>query len=552
MHILFSANTFGTYIVYEWRRLLHQRLSYFRYRFPDASQENALNKISNKHAVSSSGSPLSVIRNVRFAVQAVYSPGNPSCTNAFIDNIEVTRVSDHLTNIIYVVYAVGVILAILNAFHVLHLLGLDDTLGVDLSWLADPACECNWFSGLGQNKKPRQKTKVNVVQNLAFNDFNDRDVNGGNVPTESGDKAYGALADTSREESIDAVIVLQPAANGEVNFATFDDDDDNNTDDVYEAFADAGEEENRDAVIVIQPAAHGEESFDTFADVADEADIKAGNRLTPTDSYDDNDNTNSTDGVYEAFADASEERKENKDAVIVNQPSANEEEPIDSFYADAVGKAGIATGEGGASNGSHDDADDVYEAFADASEERKENKDAVIVNQPTEEELFDGFADASEEANTATDVGLPIGGGQHEQRSAIHPENTGNVAEVDKISIHEAFGGFESSEGAQNDAVDMAEDEQGRHKNLLTPSKAEPQDIDGFSVSDIGRAIIVKGKGSGVIRFVGLNAMGLPRVGIEYNKPKGKHNGTVNGLQYFVCDASKGILTTAENVKFND
>ena len=83
--------------------------------------------------------------------------------------------------------------------------------------------------------------------------------------------------------------------------------------------------------------------------------------------------------------------------------------------------------------------------------------------------------------------------------------------------------------------------------------KAELQDIDGFKVADIGRDVIVTGIGSGIVRFVGLDAAnGEPLVGVEYNKPKGKHNGTLQGVHYFECDADKGTLASPSNVTFND
>lgn len=83
--------------------------------------------------------------------------------------------------------------------------------------------------------------------------------------------------------------------------------------------------------------------------------------------------------------------------------------------------------------------------------------------------------------------------------------------------------------------------------------KAELQDIDGFKVADIGRDVIVNGIGSGIIRFVGLHAAnGEPLVGVEYNKPKGKHNGTLHGVHYFECDADKGTLASPSDVTFND
>eukprot|EP00729_Bicosta_minor_P016239 gene16239-21922_t len=95
-------------------------------------------------------------------------------------------------------------------------------------------------------------------------------------------------------------------------------------------------------------------------------------------------------------------------------------------------------------------------------------------------------------------------------------------------------------------------DDNGSQQGTAT-SKAEPQDVAGFSVSDIGRGVIVKGVGSGTIRFVGLNVFsGEPQIGVEYNKPKGTHSGIVQNVRYFECDASKGTLVKTSSVTFND
>lgn len=63
----------------------------------------------------------------------------------------------------------------------------------------------------------------------------------------------------------------------------------------------------------------------------------------------------------------------------------------------------------------------------------------------------------------------------------------------------------------------------------------------------------MKGVGSGTLRFVGLNPLnGEPRVGVEYNKPKGTHGGTVKNVRYFECDAGKGTLPKPSSVYFTD
>ena len=64
--------------------------------------------------------------------------------------------------------------------------------------------------------------------------------------------------------------------------------------------------------------------------------------------------------------------------------------------------------------------------------------------------------------------------------------------------------------------------------------------------------MVVKGIGSGTLRFVGLNmSSSRPCVGVEYNKPKGAHGGIVKNVQYFECDATKGTLVRPSSVLFN-
>lgn len=77
--------------------------------------------------------------------------------------------------------------------------------------------------------------------------------------------------------------------------------------------------------------------------------------------------------------------------------------------------------------------------------------------------------------------------------------------------------------------------------------------VKGFAVSDVGKACIITGVGSGIIRFVGLHAEKQePRVGVEMNKPKGKNNGTVNGHKYFKCKDGHGLLTNPTKVVIKD
>ena len=77
--------------------------------------------------------------------------------------------------------------------------------------------------------------------------------------------------------------------------------------------------------------------------------------------------------------------------------------------------------------------------------------------------------------------------------------------------------------------------------------------VTGCAVDAVGKACIVTGVGSGVIRFVGLHAENNePRVGVEMNKPKGKNNGTVKGHKYFECKDRHGLLTIPSKVVINN
>ena len=55
---------------------------------------------------------------------------------------------------------------------------------------------------------------------------------------------------------------------------------------------------------------------------------------------------------------------------------------------------------------------------------------------------------------------------------------------------------------------------------------------------------------SGVIRFIGqvVDKEGT-WYGIELELPKGKHNGTSNGVTYFTCEDNHGVLLRAESLK---
>ena len=63
------------------------------------------------------------------------------------------------------------------------------------------------------------------------------------------------------------------------------------------------------------------------------------------------------------------------------------------------------------------------------------------------------------------------------------------------------------------------------------------------------RVTVSKYKGAGVVRYVGVvHTDGICRVGVELDKPVGRHNGTVNGHQYFKCPSKHGVLVAFEKV----
>ena len=77
------------------------------------------------------------------------------------------------------------------------------------------------------------------------------------------------------------------------------------------------------------------------------------------------------------------------------------------------------------------------------------------------------------------------------------------------------------------------------------------ENIDGFAVTDVGAECIVTGVGSGTIRFVGFRAgTKKARVGVEFNKKKGDHDGTVGRSKYFTCAANHGTLVGPGQVRF--
>jgi hypothetical protein len=87
------------------------------------------------------------------------------------------------------------------------------------------------------------------------------------------------------------------------------------------------------------------------------------------------------------------------------------------------------------------------------------------------------------------------------------------------------------------------------------PSMAKRQDIDGFTVSNIGHSVSVRsstGIKTGTIRFVGLNAQNNPIIGVEYNEPIGMHDGVLRNVRYFECDNDKGVLVNPTIVTLDE
>ena len=69
----------------------------------------------------------------------------------------------------------------------------------------------------------------------------------------------------------------------------------------------------------------------------------------------------------------------------------------------------------------------------------------------------------------------------------------------------------------------------------------------------VGTRVIVHGKFTGVVRFVGRTAFGDPTIktwyGIMLDAPMGKNNGSVNGIRYFKAAPWHGLFTLPANVK---
>jgi hypothetical protein len=68
----------------------------------------------------------------------------------------------------------------------------------------------------------------------------------------------------------------------------------------------------------------------------------------------------------------------------------------------------------------------------------------------------------------------------------------------------------------------------------------------------VGQRCMVKGRGVGVVRFVGTiktkTQLGV-RIGVALDTQTGLHDGTADGTQYFKCRAGHGVITHPRNVQ---
>lgn len=82
------------------------------------------------------------------------------------------------------------------------------------------------------------------------------------------------------------------------------------------------------------------------------------------------------------------------------------------------------------------------------------------------------------------------------------------------------------------------------------------EDVTGFLVSDIGRAVTIKRKGEkllGTLAFVGKNQRDNSEMcGIALNSQIGDTDGTVDGVCYFLTEPNAALVATPKKVSFAD
>jgi hypothetical protein len=79
----------------------------------------------------------------------------------------------------------------------------------------------------------------------------------------------------------------------------------------------------------------------------------------------------------------------------------------------------------------------------------------------------------------------------------------------------------------------------------MVPTEA----IAGWPLSCIGIRVAVTECGNGTLRFIGENANGKARLGVELDEANGKNDGTVKGLEYFACAKKHGVLALTKHVR---
>lgn len=66
----------------------------------------------------------------------------------------------------------------------------------------------------------------------------------------------------------------------------------------------------------------------------------------------------------------------------------------------------------------------------------------------------------------------------------------------------------------------------------------------------LGAIVIVKNAGRGTVRFEGTTSFATGRwVGVELDEPKGKNDGTVQGVAYFSCQMHYGMFVRITQIE---
>ena len=89
---------------------------------------------------------------------------------------------------------------------------------------------------------------------------------------------------------------------------------------------------------------------------------------------------------------------------------------------------------------------------------------------------------------------------------------------------------------------------------MATAPVADDEQYQSYEDIMIGdRVTVSRYQGAGVIRFIGIvhtdRTHGEHRVGVELDRPEGKHNGTIDGRQYFKCPERHGLLVPRTRIK---